>query len=58
MRLYIVFTMGQTLSEPITEKTSTHGSNKKYFYGCSHMQGWRLSKLIFFFFFCFEIVYR
>ncbi|KAI8070257.1 phosphatase 2C-like domain-containing protein [Thamnidium elegans] len=35
--------MGQTLSEPITEKTSTHGSNKKYFYGCSHMQGWRLT---------------
>lgn len=36
--------MGQTLSEPITEKTSTRGSNNKYFYGCSHMQGWRLSK--------------
>lgn len=40
--------MGQTLSEPITEKTSTHGSNNKYFYGCSHMQGWRLSKFLIF----------
>lgn len=37
--------MGQTLSEPITEKTTTHEVNSKYFYGCSHMQGWRLSKL-------------
>lgn len=36
--------MGQTLSEPITEKTSTHGANNKYFFGCSQMQGWRLSK--------------
>ncbi|KAI7892521.1 phosphatase 2C-like domain-containing protein [Mucor mucedo] len=35
--------MGQTLSEPITEKTSTHGSNNKYFFGCSQMQGWRLT---------------
>ncbi|KAI8984493.1 phosphatase 2C-like domain-containing protein [Mycotypha africana] len=35
--------MGQTLSEPITEKTTTHESNHKYFYGCSHMQGWRLT---------------
>ncbi|KAI7906560.1 phosphatase 2C-like domain-containing protein [Cokeromyces recurvatus] len=35
--------MGQTLSEPVTEKTTTHESNHKYFYGCSHMQGWRLT---------------
>ncbi|GAN06897.1 protein phosphatase 2C [Mucor ambiguus] len=35
--------MGQTLSEPITEKTTTHEVNSKYFYGCSHMQGWRLT---------------
>jgi hypothetical protein len=40
--------MGQTLSEPITEKTSTHGANNKYFYGCSHMQGWRLSNILWF----------
>ncbi|KAI8367262.1 phosphatase 2C-like domain-containing protein [Blakeslea trispora] len=35
--------MGQTLSEPITEKTTTYEANSKYFYGCSHMQGWRLT---------------
>ncbi|KAK4521609.1 uncharacterized protein ATC70_004138 [Mucor velutinosus] len=35
--------MGQTLSEPITEKTTTQEVNSKYFYGCSHMQGWRLT---------------
>ncbi|CAO3695652.1 unnamed protein product [Rhizopus stolonifer] len=35
--------MGQTLSEPNTNKTSTHDANSKYFYGCSHMQGWRLT---------------
>lgn len=39
--------MGQTLSEPITEKTTTHEVNSKYSYGCSHMQGWRLSKFFF-----------
>ena len=38
--------MGQTLSEPITEKTTTYEVDSKYFYGCSHMQGWRLSKLL------------
>lgn len=38
--------MGQTLSEPITEKTTTYEADSKYFYGCSHMQGWRLSKLL------------
>ncbi|KAI9282651.1 phosphatase 2C-like domain-containing protein [Sporodiniella umbellata] len=35
--------MGQTLSEPDTNKTSTYDANNKYFYGCSHMQGWRLT---------------
>jgi hypothetical protein len=40
--------MGQTLSEPITEKTTTHEVNSKYSYGCSHMQGWRLSKFFFY----------
>ncbi|KAI8874588.1 PP2C-domain-containing protein, partial [Backusella circina FSU 941] len=35
--------MGQTLSAPVTEKTTTHDANSKYFYGCSHMQGWRLT---------------
>lgn len=35
--------MGQTLSEPNTNKTSSKDANEKYFYGCSHMQGWRLS---------------
>jgi len=37
--------MGQTLSEPDTNKNSTHDANNKYFYGCSQMQGWRLSNL-------------
>ncbi|CEG64486.1 Protein phosphatase 2C 2 [Rhizopus azygosporus] len=35
--------MGQTLSEPNTNKTSSKDANEKYFYGCSHMQGWRLT---------------
>lgn len=36
--------MGQTLSEPITEKTTHEGKNKNLMYGLSCMQGWRLSK--------------
>ncbi|CEP16451.1 hypothetical protein [Parasitella parasitica] len=35
--------MGQTLSEPVTEKTTTSEAGSKYFYGCSQMQGWRLT---------------
>lgn len=35
--------MGQTLSTPITEKHSEEGSNDKYLYGLSCMQGWRVS---------------
>ncbi|KAI9265566.1 phosphatase 2C-like domain-containing protein [Sporodiniella umbellata] len=35
--------MGQTLSEPNTNKTTTHEANKKYLYACSQMQGWRLT---------------
>jgi protein phosphatase 2C family protein 2/3 len=35
--------MGQTLSEPITEKHSTHGDGKKYIFGASEMQGWRIT---------------
>ena len=35
--------MGQTLSEPITQKHSDSGSDERYAYGVSEMQGWRLS---------------
>ncbi|OBZ81488.1 Protein phosphatase 2C 2 [Choanephora cucurbitarum] len=35
--------MGQTLSEPIVEKTSHEGKNKHVLYGLSCMQGWRLT---------------
>ncbi|KAH6564995.1 hypothetical protein BASA50_001619 [Batrachochytrium salamandrivorans] len=35
--------MGQTLSEPITEKHTTDGEDDQYAYGASAMQGWRIS---------------
>ncbi|CAO3695766.1 unnamed protein product [Rhizopus stolonifer] len=35
--------MGQTLSEPIVEKSSHSGKNKHLLYGLSAMQGWRLT---------------
>lgn len=35
--------MGQTLSEPVVEKTSANGGDKRLFYGLSAMQGWRIS---------------
>ncbi|KAK4144263.1 phosphatase 2C-like domain-containing protein [Dichotomopilus funicola] len=35
--------MGQTLSEPVVEKASAHGGDKRMFYGLSAMQGWRIS---------------
>jgi protein phosphatase PTC2/3 len=33
--------MGQTLSEPVTEKHSESGRNDRLIYGASAMQGWR-----------------
>lgn len=35
--------MGQTLSEPVTTKTSDAGSDERFMYGVSEMQGWRIS---------------
>ncbi|KAI9296962.1 PP2C-domain-containing protein [Neoconidiobolus thromboides FSU 785] len=35
--------MGQTLSAPVTEKHTTNGSNNRFIYGASAMQGWRVS---------------
>ncbi|TPX33277.1 hypothetical protein SeMB42_g07505 [Synchytrium endobioticum] len=35
--------MGQTLSEPVTEKHTTSGSDDRYAYATSEMQGWRIS---------------
>ncbi|KAJ7600524.1 phosphatase 2C-like domain-containing protein [Mycena floridula] len=35
--------MGQTLSSPATEKTSSEGSNSRFHYGISEVQGWRIS---------------
>ncbi|ORX59423.1 PP2C-domain-containing protein [Hesseltinella vesiculosa] len=35
--------MGQTLSEPVTEKHTTNGLSKRVMYGASCMQGWRIS---------------
>jgi len=35
--------MGQTLSEPITQKHSDSGSDERFAYGVSEMQGWRLT---------------
>ncbi|KAJ3117053.1 Protein phosphatase 2C 2 [Nowakowskiella sp. JEL0407] len=35
--------MGQTLSEPITDKHTSNGSDDRLCYGASEMQGWRLS---------------
>ncbi|KAF7720066.1 Protein phosphatase 2C family protein [Penicillium ucsense] len=35
--------MGQTLSEPVVEKTSSEGGDECCVYGVSAMQGWRIS---------------
>ncbi|KAL1964307.1 hypothetical protein VTN77DRAFT_7127 [Rasamsonia byssochlamydoides] len=35
--------MGQTLSEPVVEKTSAQGQDECVLYGLSAMQGWRIS---------------
>ncbi|KAL6243150.1 Protein phosphatase 2C 2 [Rhinocladiella similis] len=35
--------MGQTLSEPVVEKTSDSGADDLFIYGLSAMQGWRIS---------------
>jgi len=35
--------MGQTLSEPITEKETTLGEDSRILYGASSMQGWRIT---------------
>ncbi|KAI6784219.1 uncharacterized protein J7T54_004765 [Emericellopsis cladophorae] len=35
--------MGQTLSEPVVEKTSAKGEDGKLIWGVSAMQGWRIS---------------
>ncbi|PNY26193.1 Protein phosphatase 2C [Tolypocladium capitatum] len=35
--------MGQTLSEPVVEKTSDQGEDDRLIYGLSAMQGWRIS---------------
>ncbi|GJC79463.1 protein phosphatase 2C 2 [Colletotrichum liriopes] len=35
--------MGQTLSEPVVEKTSAKGEDERLIYGVSAMQGWRIS---------------
>jgi protein phosphatase 2C family protein 2/3 len=35
--------MGQTLSEPVVEKTSEKGEDERLIYGISAMQGWRIS---------------
>ncbi|KAJ1910301.1 Protein phosphatase 2C 2 [Mycoemilia scoparia] len=35
--------MGQTLSEPITEKHTTSGEDKRFLYAASAMQGWRVT---------------
>ncbi|KAG8883085.1 Protein phosphatase 2C 2 [Tulasnella sp. 332] len=34
--------MGQTLSEPVTEKHTVTGEDERYLYGVSEMQGWRI----------------
>ncbi|KAK2045489.1 protein phosphatase 2C [Colletotrichum somersetense] len=35
--------MGQTLSEPVVEKSSAKGEDERLIYGVSAMQGWRIS---------------
>jgi protein phosphatase 2C family protein 2/3 len=35
--------MGQTLSEPVVDKTSERGEDERLLYGLSAMQGWRIS---------------
>jgi hypothetical protein len=41
-----IFQMGQTLSEPIVEKHTTSGSDKRIIWAASDMQGWRISNFI------------
>lgn len=36
--------MGQTLSEPVTDKYTTDGKDHRVMYAASAMQGWRISK--------------
>lgn len=35
--------MGQSLSEPVTDKTTSSGGNDSLLYAISDMQGWRIS---------------
>lgn len=35
--------MGQTLSEPVTDKTTSSGGNDSVLYAISEMQGWRIT---------------
>jgi protein phosphatase PTC2/3 len=35
--------MGQTLSEPVTIKSSDWNDDGRHYYGVSSMQGWRVS---------------
>jgi len=42
--IIILYKMGQTLSEPVTEKETTLGEDSRMLYGASSMQGWRISK--------------
>jgi protein phosphatase 2C family protein 2/3 len=35
--------MGQTLSEPVVDKTSANGGDERLIFGVSSMQGWRIS---------------
>ena len=44
--LHLVTAMGQTLTEPITTKETSHISNDAIHVGCSSMQGWRISILL------------
>ncbi|KAM0790406.1 hypothetical protein ACM66B_003288 [Microbotryomycetes sp. NB124-2] len=36
--------MGQTLSEPVTDKHTDHGEDDRLAWAVSEMQGWRLSQ--------------
>ncbi len=42
--------MGQTLSEPVTQKETTKCENEFLKVGASSMQGWRISELLIIFF--------
>ena len=37
--------MGQTLSEPIVEKHTSSGGDKRIIWAASEMQGWRISMI-------------